>query len=104
MYEKAEMQRRVRELFWGISLGSLGREDKGAGAPAAAGANAGSGSAAGAGPAGEQGPFRQEEEDLMLVDASPSVEEVAEEIWKKVLPRVEAVDRGEVGRTVRIVS
>lgn len=96
VYERAEMQRRVRELFWGISLGSIGREEKGAGASEAG--------AEGAGPAGERGAFRQEEEDLVLVDAGPSVEEVAEEIWKKVLPRVEAVDRGEVGRTVRTVS
>lgn len=94
------MQRRVRELFWGISLGSIGRD----GGNGGAGAGNGGSEGAGAGPAGERGPFRQEEEDLVLVDAGPSVEEVAEEIWKKVLPRVEAVDRGEVGRTVRIVS
>ena len=101
VYERAEMQKRVRELFWGISLGSIGREEKGgAGAGEAA-----TGTAEGAaGPAGERGAFRQEEEDLVLVDAGPSVEEVAVVIWKKVLPRVEAVDRGEVGRTVRIVS
>lgn len=85
VYEKAEMQRRVRDLFWGISLGNIGKEGE---AP----------------PEGERGAFRQEEEDLVLVDASPSVEEVAEEIWGKVLPRVEAVDRGEVGGSVRVVS
>ncbi|KAL2106978.1 hypothetical protein VUR80DRAFT_5888 [Thermomyces stellatus] len=84
VYEKAEMQRRVRELYWGISQGTIGRE----GGP----------------PGGEMGTFRQEEEDLVLVDAGPSVEEVAEEIWRKVLPRVEAVDRGEVGSSVRLVS
>lgn len=94
VYEKAEMQRRVRDLFWGISLGTIGKE-----AQAAAGGEGG-----GVPPAGEAGAFRQEEEDLVLVDASPSVEEVAEEIWNKVLPRVEAVDRGEVGRTVRKVT
>lgn len=79
VYERAEMQRRVRKLFWGISLGIIGE-------------------------GGDNGDFRQEEEDLVLVDASPSVEEVAEEIWRKVLPRVEAVDRGEVGSTVRVVT
>lgn len=84
VYERAETQRRVRELFWGISQGNIGRE----GGP----------------PGGEAGAFRQEEEDLVLVDAGPSVEEVAEEIWGKVLPRVEAVDRGEVGSSVRVVS
>ncbi|SPO06873.1 related to thymidylate kinase [Cephalotrichum gorgonifer] len=93
VYEKAEMQRRVRELFWGISLGTLGQEEGGGKAEAATAVGPGEGRA-----------FRQEEEDLVLVDASPSVEEVAEEIWGKVLPRVEAVDRGEVGRTVRVVT
>ncbi len=48
--------------------------------------------------------FRQEQEDLHVVDASPSVEDVAEEIWKVVQPRVEAVERGDVGRVVRKVS
>ena len=86
VYERAEMQRRVRELFWGLSLGNIGAD--GREAP----------------PGGERGAFRQEEEDLVLVDASPSVEDVAEEIWGKVLPRVEAVDKGEVGSSVRLVS
>jgi dTMP kinase len=48
--------------------------------------------------------FRQEEEDLHVIDASPSVEEVAEEVWKVVRARVEAVERGEVGTVVRKVS
>lgn len=48
--------------------------------------------------------FRQEEEDLHVVDASSSVEEVAEEVWKVVRARVEAVERGEIGKAVRRVS
>ncbi len=48
--------------------------------------------------------FRQEEEDLHVIDASPSVEEVAEEVWKVVKARVEVVERGEVGAVVRKVS
>ncbi|KAK2033009.1 thymidylate kinase [Colletotrichum zoysiae] len=86
VYEKAEFQRRVRELFWGLSLGRVGPD----------------------GGLGEQGrvdrEFRQEEEDLVVVDAGASVEEVAEEIWRKVGPRVEAVEKGEAGATVRVVS
>lgn len=54
-------------------------------------------------PVTKEVPFRQEEEDLLVVDASSSVEEVAEEIWKVVQPRVEAVERGEVGKVVRRV-
>ncbi len=51
------------------------------------------------GPAGAEHEvrFRQEEEDLHVVDASPSVEDVAEEIWRVVRPRVEAVERGSSG-------
>jgi dTMP kinase len=48
--------------------------------------------------------FRQEEEDLHVVDASSSVEEVAEEVWKVVKARVESVEKGEVGKLVRRVS
>lgn len=79
------MQRRVRELFWGLSMGGrdvtaqgLGLEEEGEG-------------------------WKQEEEDLVVVDAGGSVEEVAEEVWRKVKGRVEQVERGEVGRTVRVV-
>lgn len=86
VYERGEMQRRVRELFWGLSMGRVEGQSP-------------------SGIAGEaELRFRQEEEDLHVVDASPSVEDVAEEIWKVVRPRVEAVERGEVGRTVRRVS
>ncbi|KAJ9143747.1 Thymidylate kinase [Pleurostoma richardsiae] len=81
VYERAETQRRVRELFWGLSMGRVGDAEAEADVK-----------------------FRQEEEDLQVVDASPSVEEVAEEIWKLVKPRVEAVEKGEVGTTVRVVS
>ncbi|KAJ2893633.1 thymidylate kinase [Zalerion maritima] len=73
LYEKAGMQKKVRELFWDLSMGKTGE-------------------------------YRQEEEDLIIVDAGPSMEEVSEEIWRKVKSRVESVDRGEVGKTVRLVS
>lgn len=108
LYERAEMQRRVRELFWGLSLGKIGTavEGKPEGVSGAAGEVA-------VGPpvpeVEAESPivrevrFRQEEEDLHVVDASPSVEDVAEEIWKVVRPRVEAVERGEVGKVVRRV-
>jgi dTMP kinase len=102
VYEKVEMQRRVRELFWGLSMGKIGMS-----VPSEAG---GGGGAVAVGPpspvavTGAEHRFRQEEEDLRVVDASPSVEDVAEEIWKVVRPRVEAVERGEVGRSVRKVS
>ncbi|KLU91077.1 thymidylate kinase [Magnaporthiopsis poae ATCC 64411] len=82
VYERGEMQRRVRELFWGLSAG---RVEEGLSGEA-------------------ELRLSQEEEDLHVVDASPSVEDVAEEIWKVVRPRVEAVERGELGRTVRKVS
>ena len=77
LYENAEMQKRVRDLFWDLSLGKAG---DGA------------------------GDYRQEEEDLVVVDAGPSVEEVSEEIWAKVETRVGAVERGEMGRVVRTVT
>ncbi|WYZ38125.1 hypothetical protein EsH8_III_000039 [Colletotrichum jinshuiense] len=86
VYEKAEFQRRVRELFWGLSLGRVGPDG-------------------GLGEAGRvDREFRQEEEDLIVVDAGASVEEVAEEIWRKVGPRVDGVEKGELGSAVRIVS
>ncbi|EAA29458.1 hypothetical protein GE21DRAFT_6883 [Neurospora crassa] len=139
LYEKAEMQRRVRELFWGLSLGRVGTVTVPVGGVSALG---------GAGTGGEkkrggeevnkreavmlaEGPtemeevavgaptplagaaggphidreyaFRQEEEDLHVIDASASVEEVAEELWKVVSARVDAVERGEVGKVVRRV-
>jgi len=104
-YEKAEMQRRVRELFWGLSLGKIGtasviaedgavgpREEVAVGPPTTQPLT------------GAEYRFRQEEEDLHVVDAGSSVEEVAEEVWKAVKARVEAVENGEAGRVARRVS
>lgn len=99
VYEKADMQRRVRELFWGLSMGRIGGD--GGGSVVGGGRLASGSAAAGARDGGE---FRQEEEDLVVVDAGPSVEEVAEEIWNKVWPRIESVERGEVGWALRTVS
>lgn len=70
-YEKAEMQERVRTLFWGL------KDQEGGG---------------------------QEKEDLVVVDAGGSVEEVAEEVWKVVREKVEESEReGRLGREVRRV-
>lgn len=148
VYEKGEMQRRVRELFWGLSMGDLGstyrhqrRESTSAATAAAAAAAAaaavkvnggaaadmdtvvvgggadnsvGSGHAGAANkgpssasmmhaPEGERGEFRQEEEDLQIVDASLDIEELHYKVWSFVQPRLEAVERGEVGDKVRVV-
>ena len=145
-YERAEMQRRVRELFWGLSLGRVGtavvgggvgvgegvgggvggeEEEDGVGVGAQGGGGGGGGGSVVGGSGGSVGPreeiavgppsaaqpltgveyrFRQEEEDLHVIDASPSAEEVAEEIWKVVKARVEEVEKGFVGRAVRRVS
>ncbi|KAI1415422.1 thymidylate kinase-domain-containing protein [Hypoxylon sp. FL1857] len=108
VYEKGEMQRRVRDLFWGLSMGDLGSavgnsssskfprrgdtERPGNGA-----------SRSGDGGVSEEGEFRQEEEDIQIVDADLDVESLSEKVWEHVLPRLEAVERGEVGRTVRTV-
>ncbi|KPM40781.1 hypothetical protein AK830_g5794 [Neonectria ditissima] len=89
VYEKAETQRRVRELFWGLSMG--GKD-----------INAELGLVEGAG--GLEGAlWKQEEEDLVVVDAGGSVEEVAEALWQKVQGRVEQVEKGELGKAVRVV-
>lgn len=74
-YETAEMQRRVRGLFWGLKRGDVGGV-----------------------------PFVEEAEDLLVVDAGGSVEEVAEAIWAAVRPRVEGVEKGGFGTEVRRVS
>jgi len=95
VYERAEMQRRVRELFWGLSLGRIAVEGSAIGGDKVASPVVGR---------AEEMRFRQEEEDLHVIDASPSVEEVAETIWKAVQVRVEEVERGEIGRAVRRVS
>ncbi|KAL2159049.1 hypothetical protein VTH06DRAFT_2808 [Thermothelomyces fergusii] len=103
-YEKAEMQRRVRELFWGLSLGKIGtttviaedgtvgpREEVAVGPPTTQPLT------------GVEYRFRQEEEDLHVIDAGSSIEQVAEEVWRVVRARVEAVEKGEVGKVVRKV-
>lgn len=123
------MQRRVRELFWGLSMGRIvgaptsvaaavttrteigkGQEEVGV-AAVTTGMVVGTGDEVAIGPPSPNGGvrgvehrFRQEEEDLHVVDASSTVEEVAEEVWKVVKARVEAVERGEVGKVVRRVS
>lgn len=58
----------------------------------------------GRGESGTDREFRQEEEDIVVLDAGGSVEEVAEQAWKIVEARVAAVERGEVGTVVRRVS
>ncbi|KAL2265918.1 hypothetical protein VTJ83DRAFT_5270 [Remersonia thermophila] len=104
-YEKVEMQRRVRELFWGLSFGKIGTatvqpEGGKAGGPED---EVAVGPPSAAPLSGPEYRFRQEEEDLHVIDASSSVEEVAEEVWKVVKERVEMVERGELGRVVRRV-
>ncbi|GFP55747.1 thymidylate kinase [Trichoderma asperellum] len=85
-YEKEEMQRTVRELFWALSMG--GKDIKGQDLLQQLG--------------GIEGPsWRQDEEDLVVVDASRPVEDVAEAIWRKVKGRVDRVDMGEMGKVVR---
>ncbi|KAK3937463.1 thymidylate kinase [Diplogelasinospora grovesii] len=108
VYERGEMQRRVRELFWGLSMGKIGTSV--VPSEAAPGGQEEQGAVAVGPPSpdkaaltGAEHRFRQEEEDLHVIDASPSVEEVAEEIWKVVRARVEAVERGEVGKVIRRV-
>ncbi|KAI1827234.1 thymidylate kinase-domain-containing protein [Xylaria intraflava] len=118
VYEKGEMQRRVRELFWGLSMGDLGTAVS---ASKAGGGNGkgpssrseralfGNGSNSSdardreGGDTGGEGEFRQEEEDIQIVDADLGVEDLAEKVWEVVRGRLEAVERGEEGRTVRIV-
>ncbi|KAI0849966.1 thymidylate kinase-domain-containing protein [Daldinia vernicosa] len=109
VYEKGEMQRRVRDLFWGLSMGDLGSAvgNNGSSKVPRRGGEAerlGNGTSRGGdGSNSEEGEFRQEEEDIQIVDADLDVESLSERVWDLVLPRLEAVERGEVGRTVRIV-
>ncbi|KAL2203339.1 thymidylate kinase [Sarocladium strictum] len=92
VYEKEAMQKRVRELFWALSMGGkdahaeeiLGREE--------------------AGRLKEGGVWRQEEEDLVVVDAGGSVEDAKGEIWRRVEERVERVVKGELGAEVRRIQ
>ncbi|KAK8110314.1 thymidylate kinase-domain-containing protein [Apiospora kogelbergensis] len=124
VYEKGEMQRRVRELFWGLSMGDLGSTGQGqwrcGGGYGYGGGGGGADNSVGSGhagatnkgpssasmmhaPEGERGEFRQEEEDLQIVDASLDIEELHYKVWSFVQPRLEAVERGEVGDKVRVV-
>lgn len=98
VYEKEEMQKRVRELFWALSMG--GKDIQGqALLREVEGVTSGSESGRGSSDLGQW--RRQDEEDIVVVDAAGSKEEVAEDIWAKVERRVEQVDKGELGRIVR---
>ncbi|KAI1747383.1 thymidylate kinase-domain-containing protein [Xylaria castorea] len=118
VYEKGEMQRRVRELFWGLSMGDLGTAvsaskaatNNGKGPSSRTerilfgnGTNSSNARDRERGDAETEGEFRQEEEDIQIVDADLGVEELADKVWEVVRGRIEAVERGEEGRTVRIV-
>ncbi|KAF3060776.1 Thymidylate kinase [Trichoderma lentiforme] len=85
-YEKEEMQRTVRELFWALSMG--GKDIKGQDLLQQLGGIEGAS-------------WRQDEEDIVVVDASRAVEEVSEAIWRKVRARVDRVEAGEMGKVVR---
>lgn len=102
LYERADTQRRVKDLFWALSLGPArrDRDRRLLGEPAAAADDDDEDAAAAA--QSSPSPWSQEE-DLVLVDAGAGVEEVADEIWRKVEARVGQVDRGELGATVRVV-
>lgn len=115
VYERGEMQRRVRELFWGLSMGDLGKAATGTGAAGkkagvaeketnVSGVSYGGAATTGGGGALVNNPFRQEEEDIQIVDANLGVEELSDKVWDIVMARVEAVERGEVGKTVRTVQ
>ncbi|KAI0966653.1 thymidylate kinase-domain-containing protein, partial [Xylaria arbuscula] len=115
VYEKGEMQRRVRELFWGLSLGDLGtavsasKAANGKGPSRSErtlfgnGTNSSTARDREGGDAEAEGEFRQEEEDIQIVDADVGVEELADKVWEIVRGRIEAVERGEEGRAVRTV-
>ncbi|KAL7785291.1 P-loop containing nucleoside triphosphate hydrolase protein [Trichoderma ceciliae] len=85
-YEREEMQRTVRELFWALSMG--GKDIKGQDLLQQLGGIEGAA-------------WRQDEEDIVVVDAGRTVEDVAEGIWRKVKGRVDRVDGGEMGKVVR---
>ncbi|KOS17014.1 Thymidylate kinase [Escovopsis weberi] len=85
-YEQEEMQRTVRELFWALSMG--GKDIRGEEVVAQLGGLEGAA-------------WGQDEEDIVVVDAGGTREEVAEDIWGKVRARVERIDKGEMGRVVR---
>ncbi|KXJ93432.1 thymidylate kinase-domain-containing protein [Microdochium bolleyi] len=117
VYERGEMQRRVRELFWGLSMGDLSSSKSKSGSgrktsETTTAAQTDTAAATGGNVSGIPGgtgstmvhEFRQEEEDIQIVDANLGVEELSDKVWSVVIPRVEAVERGEVGRTVRVVQ
>ncbi|TGJ81253.1 hypothetical protein E0Z10_g7511 [Xylaria hypoxylon] len=119
IYEKGEMQRRVRELFWGLSMGDLGTAVSASKAAASNGkgpssrtervlfgngTNSSNARDREGGNAEAEGEFRQEEEDIQIVDADVGVEDLAGKVWEVVRSRLEAVERGEEGRTVRTVK
>lgn len=90
IYEKAEMQRNVKQLFWGLSLGRIDPDTNAA--------------VDNDHPPSRELVFREEEEDLYVTDASTTVEEVADAVWNVASKRIAAVERGELGRTVRRVT
>jgi dTMP kinase len=87
VYERAEMQRRVRALFRALAAGTAG---------------GGAGGSGEAGPAAAASAFVEEKEDLVVVDADGSVDEVAERVWAVVQGVVEAVAEG--GDALRVVG
>lgn len=97
VYERAETQRRVKELFWGLSMGQIGTVVVPEEGEVAVGPPTNETMT------GLETRFRQEEEDLHVVDAGAGVDEVAAEVWEVVRKRVEEVERGEVGGVVRRV-
>ena len=88
-YERADMQKRVKELFWGLSMG--GKDVQGQEMLKGLGGLEGS-------------QWRQEEEDLVVIDAGDDVENVSRDVWKVVSSRIDLVDRGEMGDKVRVVQ
>lgn len=119
IYEKGEMQRRVRELFWGLSMGDLGPAvsaskttvNNGKGPSSRServsfgnGTNSSNARDREGRDAEAEGEFSQEEEDIQILDADLGVEELADKVWEAVRGRLEAVERGEEGSKVRIVK
>ena len=85
LYERAEMQRRVRWLFLALAGEEEGNEKKE--------------EEEGSGTAGIRG-FEEQKEDLTVVRAGGTVEEVANQVWALVRPLLEAIRRGEGGVAV----
>ncbi|KAK4090580.1 hypothetical protein Purlil1_5252 [Purpureocillium lilacinum] len=87
-YEREAMQARVRDIFRGM----------------AADADAGSSSSSLAAPEPAEPTPRGRGENIVVVDAGSSVEDVADEIWRRVEARVRQVDGGELGASVGVVE